>query len=109
MKLSRFLSRSCASLAAACVLSFAAAPAAAQEHIPAKYEIAFNRYNRYAEMVEHLQKIAAAYPEICHLVEIGKSLTGVAYLHAFQRSNAASTSSSEANSPASAWRRPSWM
>ena len=41
--------------------------------------------------------------------EIGKRLTGVAELHAFQRSNAAATSSSEANSPASAWRRPSWM
>lgn len=53
------------------------APAAlAQEHIPAKVEIPFNRYYTYAEMEGHLRAIAAAYPDLVTLTEIGKSLEG---------------------------------
>ncbi|CAG0992470.1 Carboxypeptidase T [Phycisphaerales bacterium] len=68
MKLSRTFA---AMTALACSLT-----APAQEHIPAKVEIPFNRYYRYAEMEEWLRKIAAAYPEIVELRNIGKSLEG---------------------------------
>jgi hypothetical protein len=50
--------------------------ARAQQETPPKYEIAFNRYNTYAELVEHLQKIAEAYPEIVQLEKIGESREG---------------------------------
>jgi hypothetical protein len=59
-----------ACLAAPCL------PALAQEHIPARYEIAFNRYYTYPQIEEHLKGIAAAYPEICTLVDIGRSGEG---------------------------------
>src|SRR5258706_16389362 len=61
---------------AACLAAAAAGPALAQENIPAKVEIPFNRYNRYAELEGWLQKIAAAYPEIVELRQIGKSGEG---------------------------------
>src|SRR5688572_6451352 len=51
-------------------------PAAAQEHIPAKVDIAFNRYYTYKELEAHLKAIAAAYPELVELRNIGKSLEG---------------------------------
>ncbi|VAX40691.1 hypothetical protein MNBD_PLANCTO03-1491, partial [hydrothermal vent metagenome] len=47
--------------AAACL---GAPMAVAQEHIPGKVEIAFNRYYDYAQLVDSMQAIAAAYPEI---------------------------------------------
>jgi len=50
--------------------------AAAQEHIPGKVEIAFNRYYTYKELEGHMKAIAAAYPEIVELRNIGKSLEG---------------------------------
>jgi hypothetical protein len=53
-----------------------ACAAHAQENIPAKVEIPFNRYYRYAELEDWLHKIAAAYPEIVELREIGKSGEG---------------------------------
>ena len=53
-----------------------AAPALAQENIPAKVEIPFNRYNKYAELEEWLKKIAAAYPDLVDLKQIGKSGEG---------------------------------
>jgi murein tripeptide amidase MpaA len=50
--------------------------AAAQENIPARVEIPFNRYYRYAELEDWMKKIAAAYPELVELRDIGKSLEG---------------------------------
>ena len=50
-------------IAAACMT--AVQPAAlAQEHIPGKVDIAFNRYYSYDQLVDHMHAIAAAYPEI---------------------------------------------
>ncbi len=55
----------------------AASPAVvAQENIAAKVEIPFNRYYKYAELEAWLKKIAAAYPDIVELVNIGKSGEG---------------------------------
>ncbi len=51
-------------------------PALAQEHIPAKVEIPFDRYYKYAQIEDYLQKIAAAYPDIVELRNIGKSGEG---------------------------------
>jgi len=48
----------------------------AQGHIPAKVEIPFNRYYKYAELEEWYKKIAAAYPELVELRNIGKSGEG---------------------------------
>src|SRR4051812_26674731 len=61
------------SVAAALVLP---AAARAQENIPAKVEIPFNRYNTYAELQQHLKAIATAYPDIVQLVRIGQSGEG---------------------------------
>ena len=61
-------------LAAAVCLGLPAAQA--QEHMPGKVEIAFNRYYTYAQLVEHMQAIAAAYPEIVTLEQIGFSGLG---------------------------------
>jgi len=57
-------------------LAFGPQTVRAQENIPAKVEIPFNRYYKYAELEEWLKKIAGAYPEICELREIGKSGEG---------------------------------
>jgi hypothetical protein len=62
--------------AAALVVACAGAAARAQENIPAKVEIPFNRYYKYVELEEWFKKIAAAYPEIVELREIGKSGEG---------------------------------
>ncbi|MBX3375727.1 MAG: hypothetical protein KF678_01835 [Phycisphaeraceae bacterium] len=48
----------------------------AQPHHPAKVEVAFNRYYTYAEMEGHFKAIAAAYPDLVELREIGKSREG---------------------------------
>lgn len=69
------MKKSQASIAALMAASFACA-ARAQEHIPAKVEIPFDRYYTYAEFEGHLQKIAAAYPDLVTLQNIGKSLEG---------------------------------
>lgn len=52
-------------------------PAArAQEHIPARVEIPFNRYYTYEEIAAHMRAIAAAYPELVELRSLGTSLHG---------------------------------
>ncbi len=48
----------------------------AQQQIPAKYEIAFNRFYNYDEYTELLKKLVAAYPELLTLQSIGKSEQG---------------------------------
>lgn len=62
----------CAVLAAAACSS----QVAAQEFIPARVEIAFNRYYTYAELVDHMHAIANAYPELVTLEQIGFSGLG---------------------------------
>lgn len=63
-------------LAAMTLGTVAAVPASAQPHIDGKVEIAFNRYYTYAEIEAHLKRIAAAYPDLVELREIGRSLQG---------------------------------
>ncbi len=50
--------------------------AGAQEHIPSKVDIAWNRYYTYEQLEGHLKRIAGAYPQIVELVDIGKSREG---------------------------------
>jgi hypothetical protein len=51
-------------------------PALAQPNIPSKVEIHWDRYYTYPELVQHVNDIAAAYPDICKVVTIGKSGEG---------------------------------
>ncbi|GAB4382960.1 MAG: M14 family metallopeptidase [Phycisphaerales bacterium] len=50
--------------------------AAAQEHIPSRVELAFNRYYDSDQMAEAMRQIADAYPELVELRNIGKSQQG---------------------------------
>lgn len=59
--------------ALACVLG---ARASGQPDIQGKVEIPWNRYSRYAELEGHLQRIAAAYPDLVRLEAIGKTIQG---------------------------------
>ena len=52
------------------------APALAQDHIPGKVEIPFNRYSTFAELEGHIKDLAAAYPDLIELRSIGKSGQG---------------------------------
>jgi hypothetical protein len=52
------------------------ATANAQNHIPAKVDIPWDRYYTYPQLVEHTNNIANAYPDICKVVTVGKSLQG---------------------------------
>ena len=63
-------------LAISTALVVLASTAVAQEHIPGKVEIAWNRYYDHAEITAHMTAIAKAYPEICRLEQIGQSLQG---------------------------------
>ncbi|MCW5755509.1 MAG: hypothetical protein KIT24_12450 [Phycisphaeraceae bacterium] len=53
-----------------------ASPVLAQEHMPGKVEIAWNRYYTYDEVERQLHEIAQAYPHLVSLVPIGKSIQG---------------------------------
>jgi hypothetical protein len=70
--MNRSISALWCTLAALC----APGPSVAQENIPAKHEIAFNRYYTYEELLGHMRKIAEAYPDIVKLESIGKSGEG---------------------------------
>lgn len=48
----------------------------AQQQVPAKVEIAFNRFYNYDEYTEVLKKLVAAYPELLTLQSLGKSEQG---------------------------------
>jgi hypothetical protein len=52
------------------------APVEAQQQLPAKMEIAFNRFYDYTEMSELLHKLVAVYPELLSIQSIGKSEQG---------------------------------
>ncbi|MCL4219775.1 MAG: hypothetical protein KJZ65_00255 [Phycisphaerales bacterium] len=51
-------------------------PAPAQEHMPSRVQVSFNRYHDYGEMSELMRQIAEAYPELVELRSIGKSEQG---------------------------------
>jgi hypothetical protein len=59
-------------LGAACV----AQPAAAQPHVPARVDIAWNRYYDFEAIEGHMRALADAYPELIELRSIGKSRGG---------------------------------
>ncbi len=48
----------------------------AQEHIPAKVEIAWDRYSTYEQLCDHIKAIAAAYPDLVQVKVLGKSGQG---------------------------------
>lgn len=50
--------------------------ASAQDHIPGKVEIPFNRYATFEQVEGYLRELAAAYPELIELRSIGKSGQG---------------------------------
>jgi hypothetical protein len=50
--------------------------ACAQDHIPAKVEIAFDRYHSYDQIAQYMHDIAAAYPDIVELRTLGQSGQG---------------------------------
>lgn len=63
----------------AAVLAFVAASAPraiAQNDVPSKVSIEFNRYHTHDEIEAALGRLAAAYPDICRVEVIGKSLQG---------------------------------
>jgi len=48
----------------------------AQQQVPSKVDVAFNRFYNYDEYTDILKKLAAAYPELLSLQSIGKSEQG---------------------------------
>jgi murein tripeptide amidase MpaA len=48
----------------------------AQQQLPSRMDIAFNRFYDYTEMGELLHKLVAAYPELLSIQSIGKSEQG---------------------------------
>lgn len=50
--------------------------AAAQQPLPGKLDLAFNRYYTYDETLEILRRIEAAYPDLVAIETIGRSLEG---------------------------------
>lgn len=48
----------------------------AQEFVPSKVEIAWNRYHDYAQIERQLKDIAQAYPDLVTLVPLGETLQG---------------------------------
>lgn len=50
--------------------------AVAQQQVPSKVDIAFNRFYTYDEFTDILKKLVAAYPELLTLQSIGKSEQG---------------------------------
>ena len=63
-------------LCALCVICGFIASAFAQQQIPSKVDIAWNRFYSYDEYTELLKKLVAAYPELLTLQSIGKSEQG---------------------------------
>jgi hypothetical protein len=58
------------------VLCALARNASAQQQLPAKVDIAWNRFYNYDEMTDVLKKLVGAYPELLTLQSIGKSEQG---------------------------------
>jgi len=53
-----------------------ATPATAQQHVPSRVDIAWNRYYDFDEMTDLLRQLAEAYPELMTLESIGESVQG---------------------------------
>lgn len=53
-----------------------ASTASAQQPLPSKVDIAFNRFYPYDEVLDILKRIQAAYPDLVKLESIGQSLEG---------------------------------
>lgn len=60
----------------ATVLLAATAPTLAQEHVPSRVDIAWNRYYDYDEMTVLLRQLEQAYPELLTLQSLGQSVQG---------------------------------
>jgi len=63
-------------LVALIAVVFVTAPAVAQEHIPSKVEIAWNRFYDYDETTELLHALVEAYPDLLEIESLGKSVQG---------------------------------
>ncbi|MCZ6836173.1 MAG: M14 family metallopeptidase [Planctomycetota bacterium] len=60
-----------------CVLwIFPTSPAIAQQQVPSRVDIAFNRYYDYDEITDLLHQLVEAYPELLSLQSLGKSEQG---------------------------------
>jgi len=68
--------RSARVILGACAAFPLAGAAQAQTDIPSKVEISWNRYYTYEQLVDYAKAIAAAYPDLVHMEEIGKSGQG---------------------------------
>jgi hypothetical protein len=64
-----------AGVIAACA-GIAASAAFAQQDLPSKVDLVFNRYHTTEEIQKAMADLAAAYPEICRVQKIGTSLEG---------------------------------
>ena len=64
------------SLAAALALVAAEVPALAQQRLPGKVDIAWNRFYDYDEIVAMTKSLVAAYPNLLSMEEVGKSAQG---------------------------------
>ncbi len=77
MVASRIVSRPlCVVLCALSLLLLSTSAAQAQADVPSRVPIAFNRYYTYAELETHMKAIAAAYPDLVELRNVGKSGQG---------------------------------
>lgn len=68
--------RAMKSVVAWCAVLGAGAWAGAQEHVPSKVDLAFNRYSDTEQTYAHLRALEQAYPDLLHLDVIGKSEQG---------------------------------
>ncbi|MCX5688281.1 MAG: M14 family zinc carboxypeptidase, partial [Planctomycetota bacterium] len=65
-----------AGVAACAAVMVGAASAEAQQDLPSKVDLVFNRYHTAEEINKALTDLAAAYPQVCRVQAIGKSLEG---------------------------------
>lgn len=64
------------SIRLAVVAALCHAAASAQQPLPGKLDLAFNRYYAYDEVLDILRRIEAAYPDLVSIATIGRSLEG---------------------------------
>lgn len=63
-------------LLAAATAMVPVASAHAQQQLSSRYDVAFNRYRDYTELLKQCQELAAAYPELVRVEELGRSVEG---------------------------------
>lgn len=76
MIMSFFNSRSFIPAVLVSCCGFGSSPAMAQQQIPSKVDVSWNRFYDYDEMEQILQDLAEAYPDLLTLESIGKSELG---------------------------------